>query len=139
MHLSEEHGARTEMVAADLRRRERFRVADVGVADDRQVVAVRLERRETGRREVELRPDARRRPQIFLDAERRAARRSVHHLDRDQTNLFGRGARDRASGHHRLEERKRHGRPKALEHRAASERPISQIHSRLLSRLIADG
>ena len=46
MRLREEHGARAEVIAADLRRFERFGHAHVGVAHDRQILAPRLERRE---------------------------------------------------------------------------------------------
>jgi hypothetical protein len=39
VRLREEDGSRAEVIAADLRRLERFGHADVGVADDRQVLA----------------------------------------------------------------------------------------------------
>ena len=47
MRLRQEHRARAEVVAADFRRRERLGHADVGVADDRHVVAEALERART--------------------------------------------------------------------------------------------
>ena len=46
VRLREEHRARPEVVAADLRRVERLGHAHVGVADDREVLAPRLERRQ---------------------------------------------------------------------------------------------
>ncbi len=45
VRLREEHRARPEVVAADLRRVERLGHARVGVADDRQILAPGLERR----------------------------------------------------------------------------------------------
>ena len=77
------------MIAADLGRRERLGVADVGVADDRQVIAERLERREAARRQIEVAADRCGRPQVLLDADRRAAGRAVHHLDARQPHLGG--------------------------------------------------
>ena len=44
LRLREEHRRRAEVIGADLGRGERFGIADVGVADDGQVVAIRLER-----------------------------------------------------------------------------------------------
>ena len=46
VRLRQEHRARAEVIAADLRRGERFGVPHVGVADDGEVVAERLERRQ---------------------------------------------------------------------------------------------
>ena len=74
VRLREEHRRGAEVIAADLRRRERLGVADVGVADDGQVVAVRLERAQAGRRQVERRAGRRRRPHVLLEAERRCCR-----------------------------------------------------------------
>ena len=53
VHLRQEHGARAEVIAADLRRLEGLGVAHVGVADDGEVVAERLERAQAARRQVE--------------------------------------------------------------------------------------
>ena len=71
MHLGQEHRARAEVIAADLRRADRFGSLAVGVADDRQVVAERLERRQAARRQIEVASDRRRRPQVL--GERRSA------------------------------------------------------------------
>ena len=109
MHLRQEHRARAEVIAADFRRRERLGVPHVGVADDRDVVAERLERREAARRQVELAAHRRRRPQVLLDAERRAAGGAVHHLDGRKANLAAGGLRRGAGRNHGLEERQRHG------------------------------
>ncbi len=54
VRLREEHGARAEVIAADLRLRHRLGVAHVGVADDGQVLAEALERAERGRSEIEI-------------------------------------------------------------------------------------
>ena len=48
VRLGQEHRARAEVIAADLRQRERLGHAHVGVADDGQVVAVGLERPSAG-------------------------------------------------------------------------------------------
>ena len=100
--------ARAEVVAADLLRRVRLRLAHVGVADDRQVFSVRLERLERRGRQVELSSGAGRRPKIQRVADVVAAGRAVHHLDRDEPRRIGRGARQmsrsrRARRQHRVE------------------------------------
>ena len=64
MRLRQEHRARTEVIAADFRRRERLGVLHVGVADDRDVVAVGLERLQARRRQIEVAADGGRRPQV---------------------------------------------------------------------------
>ena len=81
MRLRQEHRARAEVIAADFRQLERFGVAHVGVADDGQVVAEGLERRQARRRQVEALADRRRRPQVLLQAELGGAGRAVHHFD----------------------------------------------------------
>ena len=78
MALRQEHGARAEVVAADFRRGEGLGVADVGVADDRQVVAERLDRAEAARRQVEVAARLLGRPHELLGAEPGAAGRAVH-------------------------------------------------------------
>ena len=88
MRLGQEHRRRAEVIAADLGRRERLGVAHVGVADDGQVLPVGLERAEHARRQIERRSGLRRRPQVLLHAERRAAGRAVHHLDGDQPRAW---------------------------------------------------
>ena len=111
MHLRQEHGARAEVIAADLRRLERFGVAHIGVADDGDVVAEGLERAEAARREIEPAADLRRRPHVLLGAELGGAGRTVHHLDGRQPHL-GRGAlRKPTRRHHRIEQRQRHVTP----------------------------
>jgi len=87
VRLREEHRARSEVVAADFRQRERLGVAQVGVADDGDVVLERLERRQAGLRQVEVAADLLRRPQVLGDPELRAAGASVHHLHRHQPDF----------------------------------------------------
>ena len=55
MGLGEEHRAGAEVIAADLRGGEGLGLAQVGVADDGDVLAHRLERSQDARREVEAR------------------------------------------------------------------------------------
>ena len=122
------------MVAADLGRREGFGVAHVGVAHDGQVLAERFERAQARRAQIEIAANTRRRPEVLLDPERRAARRSVHHLDRNKANLSvrSRGAEDRSRRNHRLEQRERQGRAHTLEHGAARQMFVRDVHQRLL-------
>ncbi len=122
MRLRQEHRARAEVIGADFRQRERFGVADVGVADDRQVVAERLERRQRARAQVERGADFSGRPHVLAEAELGGAGRAVHHLDRRQAHLLRRGRRPgerRRRGRHRIEDRQRHRDAKAAQHRAA--------------------
>jgi hypothetical protein len=72
------------MIAADLRLRDRFRSADVGVADDCQMLPERLEWAERAGRHVEIAPGRRRRPQMLRGAPFVAAGSPVHHLDADE-------------------------------------------------------
>ena len=120
MRLGQEHRARAEVIAADLRQLERLGVAHVGVADDGQVVAERLERRQAGRRQVEALADRGGRPQVLLQAELGRACRPVHHLDGGHSDLPGRGLGEHgARRHHRLDHRQRHRHTHAAQHRAA--------------------
>ena len=89
VRLGQEHRARAEVIAADLRRGERLGVAHVGVADDGQVVAERLERRQAARRSGRSRgrpPPATTgssaTPIGVLPAD------AVHHLDGDEAQLL---------------------------------------------------
>ena len=84
VRLREEHGRRSEMISADLRRGERLRVAAVRVADDGEVVAPRLERGHGGGRQIERGPGVGRRPQVLLRAERRGSCNAVDHFHRDE-------------------------------------------------------
>ena len=120
MRLRQEHRARAEVIAADLRQLERLGVAHVGVADDREVVAERFERGEAGRRQIEARAHGRRRPQVLLQAELGRARGAVHHLDGGQPHLAGcRLGEHGARRHHRLDHRQRHRHTHAAQDRAA--------------------
>jgi hypothetical protein len=143
MRLGEEHRARAEVIAADFRQLECFRVTHVGVADDGQVVAEGLERREAGRRQVEAPAHGRRRPQMLLQAELGGARRAVHHLDGGETHFAGlpagalakgRGVGEGgARGYHRLEQRQRHGHAHAAQHRAPGDVLLrDELHRQLL-------
>ena len=85
MRLRQEHRARAEVVAADFRRGERLGHAHVGVADDRHVVAIRLERRQrVVGHDREVRAGLRRREQVLARAPLVAAGEAVHFLDADQ-------------------------------------------------------
>ena len=70
MRLREEHRARPEVVAADLRRLERLGHAHVGVADDRQVLraTARAAASAPSGIELEVAADLGRRPQILRRA-----------------------------------------------------------------------
>jgi len=136
MRLGEKHRRRAEMVAADLGRRERLGVVDVGVADNRQVVAVRFERRQARRREVEAAAGGRRRPQIRFQTERGAAGAAVHHLHRDQAQL-SRRRRRRAHRYHRLEQRQRDRRAEPFQQRAPRQVCLRQDHGWLNSLVTA--
>ncbi len=138
MHLGEEHRARAEMVAADFRRGERFGVPHVGVADDGDVVAERLERRQAGRRQIEIAADRSRRPHVLLDAIGGAAGSPVHHLDADKPRRSGRRLCPRAaSRHHGLEEGQRHRDTDPLEDRPPREMLLRDVHDRLFASLFA--
>jgi hypothetical protein len=135
MHLGQEHRARSEVVAADLRGGEGLGVADVGVADDRQMIAKRLERLEAGSAQVEVASDTGRRPQVFLDAIRRAAGGAVDHLDADEPDLLsGRRAEGLADRRHRLEQRQPHRHADPFEDGAARQVFLRHEH-RVISSL----
>src|SRR6266511_145062 len=53
MRLREVDRARAEVIAADLGQRKRLRHSHVGVAENREVLAIRIERVHRGRREIE--------------------------------------------------------------------------------------
>ena len=134
LRLRQEHRRRAEVIGADFRRRERFGVADVGVADNRQVITIRLERLEAGRTEVEVRSRRGRRPHVLLDAEGRATRRAVNHFHGDQPQRPS-ALGERARGQHRIEERQRDRGADALERSAARELSTGEKHSLLLAGL----
>jgi len=74
------------------------------------MIAKRFERPQAGRREIEVSAGSGRRPEGFLDADRRAARRPVNHLDADQTQVPARRRSGGARRRHRIEERQRNRR-----------------------------
>ena len=122
VRLREEGGAGAEVVAADLLRRLRLRILDVRVRDDRQVVAPRLERAQTARREVEVAPHLLGRPHELRRAPFVAAGGAVHHLDAHEPLHVRerlRGGPQSAGRQHRIQERQRHRRTQALQGRAA--------------------
>ena len=107
MRLGQEDRAGPEVVAADLRGRERFRHPDVGVADDGQVLAVRLERAQRAGAQVEAAARLGRGPQVLRAAPGVGARGAVHHLHADQAGRIERGAGGRgypAGRMHRIQE-----------------------------------
>jgi hypothetical protein len=117
------------MIAADFRRRERFGVVHVGVADDGQEVAIGLERCQAGWREVEAAADLRRRPQVLLEPEVGAAGAAVHHFHRDQPQLAR--TRRRSGGarrEHGFEQRQRNGRAKAFQDGSTRQVLVRQDH-----------
>ena len=121
VHLREEHRARSEVIAANLRALEGLGVADVGIADDCQVVAEGLERAEARRCEVEGAPRGGGRPHVLVDADLRAAGCAVHHLD-GGADPAGRTLGQRGpSRHHRIEERQSHRHAHAPQDFAARE------------------
>src|SRR5690606_25635892 len=85
MCLRQEDGARAEVVAADLLRRLRLRLAAVGVADDGEVVTVGLERAERRRAQVDVVAHAGRRPQVPLCTPLVEAGREVDVTDVDKS------------------------------------------------------
>jgi hypothetical protein len=130
MGLRQEDRARPEVIAADFLRLEGFGVAHVGVADDRQVFAERLERAHAARRQIELTPDRRRRPHVLGQAERRASRRAMHHLDARQTRAAGGRSlgQQRSRRHHRVEEGKGDRRAHPAQHVATRKVASCQEH-----------
>ena len=125
VRLGQEHGARPEMIAADLGQRERLGIADVGVADDGEVVAVGVDRAQRiVRNEREITARRRRREEMLAGADVVAAGQAVDFLDADQARRVGRRGRGRPCPHlsrrnHRVQERQRHRRPQAAEERPA--------------------
>jgi hypothetical protein len=118
------------VVAADLLRRERVGVLDVGVADDREVLAIILEDTQHAGREVEGGTGLGRRPEVLLQADGGRPGRAVHHLDRHQARARRRaqGRRRRAGRHHRLEKRQCHGDAEALENGTTRKRRSTDDH-----------
>ena len=123
---------------------ERLGHAHVGVADDGQVLAVRLERAQGAGAEVEVAPGLGRGPQVLGASPRVGAGRSVHHLDGDETGRVeggGGGRRDPSRGTHRVQERQGQGRgPDVTEERPARKVLSSDEHESVsracLSRLL---
>jgi hypothetical protein len=104
MALRQKYGAGAEMVAADLGRGKRFRHAHVGVAHDREVIAERFERRQGGRRQIELAPGSRRAPEVLLRAPRVRTGGAVHDLDADEPCACGRSRRSPRRWKHGVQE-----------------------------------
>src|SRR5206468_3212489 len=126
MRLREEDRSRAEMIAADFRLGDGFGAADVGVAHDGEVLAERLERPQSTRRQVELPAGLSRRPEMLARAPFAAAGRAVHHLDADEPRAVERGGTDGpgpepAGGRHPVEKRKRHGGAESAQHGPARE------------------
>ena len=130
MRLREERRARPEVVPSDLLRLRRLRRLDIRVADDREVVPVRFERTQRGRRQVEAPARGRRRPVVLRRPEPAAARRAVHHLDADEPRRIRDLPRPQpARRHHRVEQRQSDGRPRTSEECPAREVfPCDELH-----------
>jgi hypothetical protein len=110
MRLGEEDGARSKMIAAHFVHLVRVSAGAIGVADDGEIVAKRLERRKARGAQIELAPGCGRRPQTLFDPDRRTAGRPVHHLDAHEPGFACGGCRRRATGrHHGVEQRQRNG------------------------------
>ena len=105
------------VIAADLVRRERVRPVAIGVAHDREVLAVRLERGEARRREIEVAPGCGRRPEVLERAVARRAGRAVDDLEAREPRARPRAAL-RERGHHRIEQRQRDRRAGTAQQRA---------------------
>ena len=128
VRLRQEDGARTEVVSADFRQRDGLRHPHVGVADDREVVAIGLERAQWvvgDQREVAA--GGLGCEEVLARAELVAAGQAVHLLDADEPRPVGCGRFDAgpSGGNHRVQERQRHRRP-----HAAEERPAGHMLSR---------
>jgi hypothetical protein len=134
--LREEHRARAEVIAADFRKRERFRVARIGVADERHLIAEGLERAErVVRHEREIAAGGFGREQELRGAPVVAAGQTVHLFDADQARPVGRrGYRAGSTGrHHGVEERQRHRRTRAAEKRPAGKLLLSEASASALN------
>ena len=110
--VREHDRARAEVVAADFGRLERFGHPRVGVADDRQVFAEGLERREAAFAQVEGPAGLLGIPEELRSAVLAAPGRAVHLLDADEARAVGRLAggglgERRAGGDHRVEQGQR--------------------------------
>ena len=128
VRLREKRGTGAEVVTADFIRRRRLGFTHVGVADDRQVVAILLERRHRRGGQVELLSGRRRRPEVELGTKLVAAGRTVHHFDGHQARcLVGQNARTATGWNHRIEIRQRDRGTEVLQelpagHRLAAEK-----------------
>ena len=110
--LGQEHRGGAEVVPADLRRAERLGHPHIGVADDRQVVAERLQglQRVVGQ-QLEIAPHRGRREQVAVRAPSAAAGQPVDLLDADEAGRLRCRRREAAARtarrRHRVEERER--------------------------------
>src|SRR5262249_26494147 len=108
-----------------------------------EVVAIRIERLERRRREIECFSRLGGRPHVHLRAELVAAGRAVNHLDRDETRRVAAGSRgprssERRRWNHRVEERERKGRAHTANEGASWKRLVGQnTHSRISLRKTA--
>ncbi len=133
VRLGQEHRARPEVIAADLRQRERLGVVHVGVADDGDVFAERRERLE-GRAPLEIAPDLRRREQVLLDADARCCRRLPCTISMHTRRCFDAAAPAAVFAntvlrrHHRVEERQRDGDADAFQDGAPRNVLLRDVH-----------
>ena len=118
------------MVAADFGAAAELGVDQVGVADDRDVIAERLERRQA-RRELEIGAFLDRRPVVLGQPLDRRPGSTVHHLDRGQPRLpDGRGLSLGGCGrHHRIQKRQRDGGADAAKDRPSGKVFLGDEHS----------
>ena len=106
------------MVRAFLIRTERHCVVQIGIADNREIVAVGSKRLERGRDlKSSLLSQATNNASPARDS---AARRAVHHFDRVKRALRSRGglAQRRLRRHHRIQKRQRKRHAQAAKNRA---------------------
>ena len=108
MRLRQEDGGGAKVIAADLGGGECLGLAAIGVADNRQVIAERLEWRQAARRQIKPAPGVGRRPQVGFEADVGRTCGAMHHLQRDQPGPAGLGRRGpghrRRGGNHRVEQ-----------------------------------
>ncbi len=143
MRLREEYRTRAEVVTPDLVWLEGLRHPNIGVADDREVLAPRVEREQRTRREVEVVPYISGSPEVLTRTPIVTARAPMYQLDRDQARgivlVDGRSPQP-ACRDHGIHQRKRDART----HSAQEGPPLhllsrQKLHRVTLPRLRASG
>ncbi len=137
MRLGQEGRAGAEVVAPDLLGFPGFRTLHVGVADDREVVPVRLQRTKNAGAEVEAAARLRGGPEVLRRAPGVASGRAVNHLDRNEAGAVQRRARPGdcppfPGRDHRVQKRQRDARAEAAQEGPAGQMPSGdQMHRAL--------